>query len=1108
MPPATGCGSAGLFCEGTRPINCFVRSSWFCFKWGLVTALVLGLGVMLYLDRRLDEEIRQRVETMIAEGYPNLAVNVRSAHFLENEGISIRGLRIQDPNLTGPEATILEVDEIFLRSKAGLQDLLRDSLKVESFVISRPRMHARCDKDGQWNVQQLVPVPKLGDNEPVGGQIQNGQIEIVDEHKSPASSLVLRDIHLTFSPESAEQSLPVPISPGATLQNSSAAIAEGPPAPTMNFIGSLRGDRLQQLTVQGSVAPHGRWRIAGEFAEVEVSPELHASLPAVSGLSAGPWNMLRAFATGEFAVEYDPMAAQPLVYSADVQVSRGKIDDVRLPYPLTDFRAQFRVRNGRIEIAKATARSRSTEFELAGGGSFVSPGEPIMLQFMARRLLIDRHLIAALPVEAQDAWNKFQPLGEVDANGEVAFDGAAWQLRRLHSECVDLSFAYHKFPYRVEHAVGWLNLERTPQGVPRVTLSLRGMVENVPIDVHGDVLNPGPDFTGWVQVEGSHLRLNDQMIAVLPGKSAEVIQSLDPAGTFSVWMRFERPDPAQPLARQVQLDVLDGTIRYAKFPYPIVNVSGHVSLINDDWRFENFHGINGGAHVEASGSMLPTPLGPELALTILANGAALDEDLRSALPANAQIAWNELKPRGDVDLTCYIKYLASQRAMDLHVDINPRPATCSLEPRPFPYRWENLTGTIIYDNGQIRFTRLRGNHGDTRMLATGSCEMADGLFHLRFDELAADNVVADREMKSAVPLALRQAVIDLNPEGAINLAGAMEFWRSAEPGAPIASSWDINLYLVGNAVTVGETVENLHGRVGLKGQYDGRSLTMDGDLELDSARVLKFQFNQVRGPLRVENDKVVLGDAGVFTGAAANRALDPRSHRHVTAQFYGGRFLGDVYVAKGDATRFTLRGQVDNADINQFSRDGVIPGGRYRGRLFATLDLSGSGSQTRSLMGDGSVQLRDADVYELPLLVALLKVASFQPPDATAFTTSNVEYRISGDRVYFNRLDFNGDAVSLVGKGEMDFDKNVNLSFGSMMGRNDRRIPIVGDVLGEATKQFLKINVSGPVDNPEVTTETFPGVVTTLQQIQAELERGANPPPRTPATGTQQRSRY
>ena len=60
-------------------------------------------------------------------------------------------------------------------------------------------------------------------------------------------------------------------------------------------------------------------------------------------------------------------------------------------------------------------------------------------------------------------------------------------------------------------------------------------------------------------------------------------------------------------------------------------------------------------------------------------------------------------------------------------------------------------------------------------------------------------------------------------------------------------------------------------------------------------------------------------------------------------------------------------------------------------------------------------------MYELPVMISLLKILSIRPPDQNAFSDATIDYRIEGEHIYFDRIDFHGDAISLRGKGEMDF---------------------------------------------------------------------------------------
>ena len=92
------------------------------------------------------------------------------------------------------------------------------------------------------------------------------------------------------------------------------------------------------------------------------------------------------------------------------------------------------------------------------------------------------------------------------------------------------------------------------------------------------------------------------------------------------------------------------------------------------------------------------------------------------------------------------------------------------------------------------------------------------------------------------------------------------------------------------------------------------------------------------------------------------------------------------------------------------------------------------------------------------------------------------------DSIYLDRLDFHGDAITLKGTGEMDWQRHINLQFYTMVGRDEVQVPILRPLLGEASRQLMLIQVGGTLDAPEPTRQAFPGLNETLQQIFPEAK--------------------
>ena len=280
------------------------------------------------------------------------------------------------------------------------------------------------------------------------------------------------------------------------------------------------------------------------------------------------------------------------------------------------------------------------------------------------------------------------------------------------------------------------------------------------------------------------------------------------------------------------------------------------------------------------------------------------------------------------------------------------------------------------------------------------------------------------------------------------------------------------------SLDAGVLLENLEGSVRLVGGFDGQQAQTGGELSFDSLIWKDLQFTNVAGPIWIDDARVILGREAGQPGKAA---------RPVTGALCGGTIAADAWVGLGQTPRYRFQASLSQADLGRFTQETVAGRQKLSGKVAATIDLSGEGRGLHKLQGRGNVTLREADVYEVPLMVALLKILSVKPPDATAFTESDVDFVIRGPHVYFNRLNFNGDAISLRGNGQMDFERQINLTFHAGVGKRESKIPLLRELMKGAAQQFMQIQVTGTVDAPVPVAVPFPGVNQAFRELEAGL---------------------
>jgi hypothetical protein len=215
-----------------------------------------------------------------------------------------------------------------------------------------------------------------------------------------------------------------------------------------------------------------------------------------------------------------------------------------------------------------------------------------------------------------------------------------------------------------------------------------------------------------------------------------------------------------------------------------------------------------------------------------------------------------------------------------------------------------------------------------------------------------------------------------------------------------------------------------------------------------------------------------------------------RAPRHASAWCYGGNLLADAHVTLEDTPRFSLQAFVAGGDLQRFCTEAVPGRQNLHGKVTASVDLYGNAAGLHTLSGRGEVRLAEADIYELPVMMRLLKVLKLQPPNTTAFTNSTVQFHVEADHIVMDYIDFSGDVISLVGEGEMNLNTSINLRLNSILGRSENQLPFLTALARTASGQIVEFHVTGTLADPQVAREAFP---TLTQAWQKTLQLGMQP---------------
>lgn len=1040
----------------------------------IVTGVLIYTGV-LGIDR-LDEEIRLRVEAKFAAQYPHLSVTVESAQLLHGRGIQVRGLTIRDPQADPEAADLVYIDEILAACDTNLHELLTHEPYVRSVLVRRLHLRATRRRDGTWNTMSLLPLPKFG-RHTTPTTIEDSTIEILDPTTGADVPLVLKNLGLR---------LQVDESPDALTY-----LPESQSQKPLKVTGELACEHFRRLTLDGWFDPvGGAWALRGDLQDLQVSPALEGSLPLHIPTKILSLHDLHGKLTLAYEITNQGLEAAgsglPLRFVVAGTLREARLDDPRLPHPLTELKAKVFCDDHSARLEEVTGRCGTARLYMALQREGWEAHAPLTLKGRIANLALDSALADALDDKQRALWNRFLPSGAVHADFDVRFDGREW-LYDVQAQLLNVSIAFDKFPYRVTNAGGKVHARSGFLDIDAYATAGRQR-----ITCQAKLVNPGKDFTGHIAIASDgHLPIDDRFLLALDLSTQKIVRSLEPRGEGTFHFRIERQSPEQPVQPNLVVVLRDCEIRYEKFPYPLERVQGTIIWQGGEWRFEQFSGINDAGYVSAHGHLARDVSGDQLLhLEFTAADLPLEDDLKQALPEKLQALWATLHPGGNldhvqaiVDLNCTTRQLSVD--VQGHKYVRPQMVeerAISLAPAWFPYRLDHVTGSFHYRNGDITLKGIKAQHGRTRLSADALCQLnPDGGWTVTCQRFAADRVELDHDLLAALPTKASELVSRLKLTGPIHLTGGGSITSDGRTPHPSSATWDVAIDLENGSLDAGTKLEHIHGGVRLAGSASSEGFQAQGEVAVDSMIVQGLQLTQVLGPISLDGSRVLLG-------AWAAQPRTGRPPRQITAKVFGGTISTDAAVAFGDEGAFEIQASLADGDLATISAELMPQRKNLSGKAQGFIKLAGTRKGRHTWNGGGVVRLRDADIYELPVMVALLKILSVRNPDTTAFTTADLDFRIQGDHIYLDRLDFHGDAITLKGSGEMDWQRQLNLQFYTMVGRDELDVPVLRPLLGEASRQLMAIQVSGTLDRPQMTRQAFPGLNETLQQIFPEAK--------------------
>ena len=1050
--------------------------------WGTLF-IVIGAAVGgLIVYSRLNNEVQKHVLAELQKRYPDLDIQVGSAHVVENRGLTVKDIEFSVAQHSGQSRKLLYIGEMFVECPITLASLYQRNPRISRVVVKNPLLRASRAADGTFAELRLLSndegwhffFPEIA--KPVVVEIENGML-LYDDARQPSPPLRFSGISLAVTPEIQEQTRRIAVK------------------------GTADGDFIRRIDFEALSLPETeQWQFTANCRQFDWSDDLWKYLPP------NPYFAERPLFQGRFdfhvSAVSDPLADAGYRFALGGSFTHGRLDFPEIDRTLTELSTRFEVTNERVVIDRLTGSSDSARFTASyvqeGLTSFGDPQQKAECTINVRDLRFDEALLEALAPFLNDETERllaqYEYEGMTDLHAQLLCQDGKWHPKNLSMKISDIGFAFRAFPYRLDRLTGTLLIDDTSALHMNFTSKQEAPFKAV---ISGYYSNIFVDATGKVEIIGENVPIDSKLFRALPLATQEVVNSLRPTGNLNARLILELPPGDVPVKRQFDIALDHVSLRYDHFPYPLRDVGGSLHYNDDVWEFRDVSGINGTAVVKGGGHLRPIDgvysAAQEFVLHVSAEELSLDEQLIQALlkPDQRQLL-QSLNANGKVNLEAQIQYRTDDKELNLCFQAIPRPGL-SFYPDRFPYKIDDVAGKIEYENGRVFAETLTGTHRNTKLRSGLDCRFdVEGKTVLLFSPLEIDQLQADRELLDALPKHLQNALDSMQITNPFNLSGGIEYRQTAH--GEQAVQWNVKCILHQNSMKLGMSFENIFGIVRLTGYSIADQLRLDGELHLDLLMVSGFYVTDVRGPFTFDNKRLWLG-------VAENRLNPEVVPRPLTGKFCGGTIHTDGLVILDNGISYNVNANLIGADLEKIAQVVEPASQKTSGKVNCTnVNLRGIGTKWETVSGTGTIQLRDANIYGAPVMVRLLRELRIKETDPNAGMFSSVDYnfRLSGLQMFFDPIVFEGGLISMYGDGMMRLDnRHVDLTLKTRLGNRRSQIPVISDIIGGVSDQLVQLRVTGPLADPIVTRVVVPEIQNALQQIQPEEPLPPQPAPRS-----------
>jgi len=389
--------------------------------------------------------------------------------------------------------------------------------------------------------------------------------------------------------------------------------------------------------------------------------------------------------------------------------------------------------------------------------------------------------------------DQYQPQGLVDIELDITGNMGRLSKSKLTGKvrCKDVTFAYYKFPYTIEHLEGRIDFTKNSVKLN----NLCGKHENIDFYFNGWASDFGPESKYQIKITSDNMPLNTDLYEALNTKQKKFWSAFSPTGYAGVDLQLSRQSKTD---KQIKLiiELLGIEAVYRNFPYQLDNLTGRLIFSNDNIIFSNVISQMNDRKITINGLLETSDNRPmHYDFMIKVNNIPFDTNLQAALSDKQKNLYKQLSPVGLTDGWIKISRPDSGPA-GFTADLSFKDTSLKLNQFPLPV--SDITAKAIFTPYLIVIEEFTGRYCEETVSLSG---------HVRLDRdyqqsdyhlvLKLEQAPLDYYLFDLMPDSLKTIVTQFKPKGKVNLTADLDKESLTKP-----PDYDITLQCLGNSVTV------------------------------------------------------------------------------------------------------------------------------------------------------------------------------------------------------------------------------------------------------------------------------------------------------------------